>query len=133
MTRTHNHLVHKRTLSHLAKQLILSALQKPTYKLAKYLDPILESLPTNKYTVKDSFNFATETAEQDSSNFMVSLDIDSLFINITLEETTEICTNNLSKNNNIVHGLKKSKFKERLSLTTKESYLIIYYRNKLTK
>ena len=53
-----------------------SALQTATYKLAKYLVPILEPLTNNKYTVKDSFNFATEIVEQDSSNFMGSLDID---------------------------------------------------------
>ena len=99
---------------------ILSALQTPTYKLAKYLVPILESLITNKYTVKDSFNFATEIVKQDSSNFMGSLDIDSLFNNIPLEVTIEICTNNLFKNNDIVHGLKISEFKDVLSLATKE-------------
>ena len=103
---------------------ILSALQTPTYKLAKYLVPILEPLTTNKYTVKDSFNFATEIAEQDSTNCMGRLDIDSLFINILLEETIEICTNNLFKNNGIVHGLKKSEFKELPSLAIKESYFI---------
>ena len=86
---------------------ILSALQTPTYKLAKYLVPILEPLTTNKYTVKDSFKFSTEIVEQDSKNFMGSLDIDSLFTNIPLEETIEICTNNLFKNEDIVHGLKK--------------------------
>ena len=99
---------------------ILSALQTSTYKLAKYLVPILESLITNKYTVKDSFNFATEIVKQDSSNFMGSLDIDSLFNNIPLEVTIEICTNNLFKNNDIVHGLKNSEFKDVLSLATKE-------------
>ena len=77
---------------------ILSALQTPAYKLTKYLVPILEPLITNKYRVKDSFSFATEIGEQDSSNFMGSLDIDSLFTNISLEETIEICTNNLFKN-----------------------------------
>ena len=103
---------------------ILSALQTPTYKFAKYLLPILESLTTNKYTVKDSFNFATEIVELDSSSFMGSLDIDSLFTNITLEETIEISTNNLFKNSDIVHSLKKSEFKEILSLATKEWYFI---------
>ena len=73
---------------------ILSALQTPTYKLAKYLVPVLEPLTNNKYTVKDSLSFTTEIVEQDSSNFMGSLDIDSLFTNITFEETIEICTNN---------------------------------------
>ena len=51
---------------------ILSALQTPIHNLAKYLVPILEPLTTNKYTVKDSFNFATEIVEQDSSNFIGS-------------------------------------------------------------
>ena len=50
---------------------ILSVL--PTYKLAKYLVPILEPLTNNKYAIKDSFNFATEIVQQDSSNFMGSL------------------------------------------------------------
>ena len=71
---------------------ILFALQTPTSKLAKYVVPILEPLTTNKYTVKNLFNFATEIVEQDSSNLMGSLDIDSLFANISLEEIIEICS-----------------------------------------
>ena len=68
---------------HLSDQ--LSALQTPMHKLAKYLVAILEPLTTNKYRVKDSFNFATEIVEQDSRNFMSRLDIDSLFTNIPLK------------------------------------------------
>ena len=52
---------------------------------------------------------------------MGSLDIDSPFTNMPLEEIIEICTNNLFRNNDIVHGLKKSKFKD---LLTKDSYFI---------
>ena len=70
------------------------------------------------------FNFASEIVEQDSSNFMGSLVIDSLFTNIPLEETIEICTSNFLKNRDIVHGLKKSELKDLLPLATKESYLI---------
>ena len=55
---------------------------------------------------------------------MGSLDIDSLFTNIPFEETIEICISNLFKNNDTVHGLKKSEFKELLSLATNESYFI---------
>ena len=106
-------------------RLISSALQTPTYKLVKYLVPILEPLITNKYTVKDSFNFASEIVEQDSSSFMGSLDINSLFTNIPLEETTEIRTNNLFKNNEILHGLKESEFKDLLSLAIIESYFVL--------
>ena len=102
----------------------LSALQTATYKLAKYLVPILEPLANNKYTLKDSFNLATEIVEQGSSNFMGSLDIDSLFTNISFEKNIEICTSNLVKNSGIFHGLKNGEFKDILSLATKESYFI---------
>ena len=37
---------------------ILPAINTPTYKLAKFLVPILKSLTSNEYTVKDSFAFA---------------------------------------------------------------------------
>ena len=55
---------------------------------------------------------------------MGNLDIDSFFTNIPLEETTEICTNNLFKNSDNVYGLKKSEFEDFLSLATKELYFI---------
>ena len=78
-------------------RLVLSAIYAPTYKLAKFLVPILKSLTSNEYTVKDWFAFAEEIVEQDSEYFMRSLDVDSLFINIPLEETVVICTNTLLK------------------------------------
>ena len=74
---------------------VLSAINTPTYKLPKILVRILKSLTSNEYTVKDSFAFAEEIIEQDSEFFMGSLDIDSLFTNILLEETIHICTNTL--------------------------------------
>ena len=49
------------------------------------------------------------------------MDEDSLFINISLEETIEICTNELFKESETVEGLSKSEFKELLSLPTKDS------------
>ena len=114
---------------------ILSAFQTPTYKLAKYLVPIFEPLTNNKYTVKDSFNIATETVEQDSSNFMGSLGIDLLFNNIPLEETIEICTNNLLKTATWFMVWKNVNLKIFCLLQPKCGilYLIIYYTKKLTE
>ena len=86
--------------------------------------PILEPLTNNKYTDKHSFQVTTEIVEQDSSNFMGSLDIGSLFTNIPLEEIIDICTNNLFINSYIIHDWKKNDFKDLLSLATKESYFI---------
>ena len=103
-----------------------------TYKPAKYLLPVLEPLTKNKYTSKDSFNFATEIAEQDSSKFMGSVDINSLYTNIPFQELIEIRTNNLFKNSNIVDGFKKSEFLSKQP-KCRILYLIIYYRSKLTE
>ena len=77
---------------------ILSVLNTPTYKLAKFFVPMLKSLPTNEFAVKDSFHFAEEIVDQQHDLFAGSLDVDSLFTNIPLEKTIEICTNELLKN-----------------------------------
>ena len=42
---------------------IMSAIKTPTYNLAKFLVPLLESITTNIYTVKNSFEFAKEIAD----------------------------------------------------------------------
>ena len=54
----------------------------------------LEPLATNKYTVNDSFNF--ETNFENSINFLVSLDIHSLFTSPPLKEILHICTKKIT-------------------------------------
>ena len=66
---------------------ILSAIGTPTYDLAKFLVPILKPLTENEYTVHDSFSFANDVRKLSSKNLMASLDVESLFTNIPLEET----------------------------------------------
>ena len=56
---------------------------------------------------------------------MGSLDVDSLFANIPLEEIINICTNTLFENTEKAEGLSKIEFKELLTLATKESYFIL--------
>ena len=84
--------------------------------------PVLKPLTTNEFTIKDYFYFAEEVVEQQSDFFMHSLDVDSQFTNILLEEIIEICTNEFLI---AVQGLKKSEFKELLSLATKDSHLVL--------
>ena len=55
---------------------------------------------------------------------MGSLDVDSLFTNIPLEETINICTNLLYNNEDAIEGISKSEFKNLLSLANQESYFI---------
>ena len=55
---------------------------------------------------------------------MGSLDVDSLFTNIPLDETIDICVNQLFENTDTVEGFTKSDLKQLQSLATKESYFI---------
>ena len=83
--------VHKASVDNCPSFLpILLPLNTPTYKLAKFLVPILKPLTTNEFTLKDSIHFDEEIIYQQPDFFMGSLDVDSLFTNIHLEETIEI-------------------------------------------
>ena len=55
---------------------------------------------------------------------MGSLDIDSLFNNMPLEGTVDICTNTLFENTERVDGLSKIEFMKLLSVVIKESSFI---------
>ena len=103
---------------------ILSALQTPTCNLTKFLVPISNPLTKNEYRVKDSFQFAEETFEQDRILSMGSVDVDSLSTNILLDETIDNCINQLFENTDTVEGFTKSESKKLLSLATKESYFM---------
>ena len=101
---------------------ILSAIGTPSYKIAKFLVRKLSSITFNEFAVKDSFAFAEEIVHQDSKLYIGSLDIDSLFTNIPLEETINICTNLIYDNVDVIEGINKFEFKNLLSLATQEPY-----------
>ena len=105
----------------------------PSCKHAKFLVPKLPSLTFNKFTVKDSFAFTEEIVHQDSKLFMGSFDVDSLFTNIPLKETINICTKFLYKGVDIIEGINKYEFENVFSLATQESYFMfndILYKQK---
>ena len=91
---------------------ILSAINTPTYNLVKFLVPILSPLTLNEFTVHDSFSFAVEVAYVDANCIMASLDAESLFTNIPLDETIENCINDLFSNNDTVDNSIKEDLKE---------------------
>ena len=52
---------------------------------------------------------------------MVSLDVDSLFTNIPLEETSDICVDNLYNDNENLPNIPKHSFRNLLNIATKET------------
>ena len=123
-----NPKAHKPVVDNMPKfRPILSAINTPGYNLAKFLKPILEPLTHNEFTVKDSFSFAKEITKYDSSLFMASLDVESLFINIPLKETINICVSDLH-NKNLYNGkLNKSDLFKLLETATSESSFIFNF------
>ena len=120
-----NPKVHKPVVDNMPKfRPILSAINTPGYNVAKFLIPILEPLTRNEFTVKDSFSFAKEITKYDSSLFMASLDVESLFTNIPLKETVNNCVSDLH-NKNLYNGkLNKSDLFKLLETATSESSFI---------
>ena len=55
---------------------------------------------------------------------MGSLYVDSLFTNIPLDETINICTNIAYSEQDVIQGINKEEFRNLLSLATKEPYFI---------
>ena len=96
----------------------------PTYKLAKFLLSFLTPFTENEYTVTDSFHFAEESCKQDLNLYMAGLAVDSLFTNIPLDETIDICIGSLHNDNENTPKISKDVFRNLLNEATKESFFI---------
>ena len=124
--------IHKETRNGLPPfRPILSAIDTPTYKLAKFLLKFLTPLTANEYTAVDSFHFAEEICQQDSNLHMASIDVDSLFTNIRLDETIDICVDKLYNDNENPPNIPKHDFRNLLNIATKESFFM--FNNKYYK
>ena len=69
---------------------------------------MLEPLTNNEYTIKDSLTFAEELQSFDSKLGMASFDIESLFTNIPLQETIDLCVGYLFKDRIHVDNFRKT-------------------------
>ena len=126
--------IHKPLVDGLPKyRPIISQIGSSTYNLAKFLLTFIQPYTTNEYTVKDSFHFVSMLDSKDHRLVMASLDVDSLFTNIPLQETIDIVTNKVYTNKNKVNGITKSDFKKLLQLSTEGTVFYFngnYYRQK---
>ena len=110
---------------------IVLPISKPTYKLAKYLLPFLTPLTQNESTVTDSFRFAEEICKQNPYLYMASLDLESLFTNIPLDETIDISIDSLYKDDENSPKIPQDVFRNLLTVAPKESFFM--FNNKFYK
>ena len=103
---------------------VLSAIGTPTYNITKFCVAILKPLTTNDYTLKDKFELSNDILNQNPNLFMASLDTDSLFTNIPLDETINIIIEKLFSEDETVHNLNKDQFKCLLTLAAEEAFFL---------
>ena len=114
-------------------QPILSVINTPSYKLDKFLVPLLTPLTSSDFTIKDSFSFAEEVSSFDCAHYMTSFDIESLFTKIPLEEIINICVDKLFESNSKVNNLTKESFPSLQEMTNLDSFFTCdgkYYKQK---
>ena len=104
--------------------LFLSTIGTPTYKLAKFLVPIMSPLTSNQFTVHDPFSFADKVSSFCPDHFMASLHVESLFTNIPLNEVIDICIDDSFSDTNTIHNIDGNDMRELLTLAAYESFFI---------
>ena len=126
--------IHKPPVDGLPKyRPIISQIGSSTYKIAKYLLAFIQPLTMNEYTVKDTFHFVSMLDGKDHRLYMASLDVESLFTNIPLDETINIVTQKVFATQSKVNGLSRTDFRRLLTLSTKGTVFYFngrYYRQK---
>ena len=77
------------------------------------------------------FEFSKEICGQNPEYFMDSLDVESFFTNIPLEETIKICFDSLYENQELLSNIRKSQFEKLLRVALSNNYFfcddIVYY------
>ena len=77
------------------------------------------------------FHFAEEICQQDFNLHMASLDIDSLFTNIPLDESIDICADKLYNDNENPPNIPRHNFCNLLNIAIKETFFM--FNNKYYK
>jgi len=106
---------------------IFASYNTPSFNIAKYFVPILSPLTKNDFTVDNSTNFSESVVSlSDADSYvMASFDVESLFTNIPLRETIEICLNSLFTDPTaIISGFTRKCFQSLLEMSVLNSFFI---------
>ena len=103
---------------------IVSSIGAYNYKLAKFLVQILQPLSKNCHSIKDSFTFAewVQGHRITGNSILCSFDVSSLFTNVPLNETIDICLNKITQNGTC--KIPPGKLKKLLQFATQKSHFL---------
>ena len=102
---------------------VISMVDSPEYKLAKFLDTVIKPYISDKYMLRSSYEFLEKLQEVNlnSNQVMVSFDVKSLFTNVPLQEAIDLISGKIYENNSDVIQLPIIKIL--LNLATKGIFL----------
>ena len=105
---------------------IVSSIGTFSYNIAKFLVPILSPLTSNEFTIENSYKFVNDLCSLELPNevVMASFDVESLFTNVPLSETSSLILDKLFNNDFNTRGLNRSQLEKLLELSTKDSVFI---------
>ena len=106
---------------------IISAIGSFNHKMAQYLVKLLSPLSVNEYTIRNTFTFLDDlrSISLNDDMYMCSFDVVSLFTNVPLNETIEICTEAVSDSTSaFTLPFDGATLKDLLDLCTKDSVFI---------
>ena len=102
---------------------ILAAYNTPSYRIAKFLVPILEPLTSNQYNIKNSysFQFFLSSLTLPANSHLSSYDITSLFTMIPLQKTIDLICSLLFGNSTTHYSFTETDFRALLTLACKDT------------
>ena len=122
--------IHKPNFSHtFPLRPIFAAYNTASYKLSKFIVPILAPFTTGEFTVQNSYKFADEIQIFSNANnyFMASFDIENLFTNVPLLETINICLKYLFPcSDTTILGFDRNSFKSLLEHSVLNSFFFSF-------
>ena len=105
---------------------ILAAYNTAAYKIAKFIVPLLEPYTHNSFSLPNSYALIDKLKEiqLNTTSFLCSFDVQSLFTNIPLDETIDIICNTVFQNTDRFHNFPKTEFRALLNLAAKNPLFI---------
>ncbi|XP_065651024.1 uncharacterized protein LOC136079229 [Hydra vulgaris] len=104
---------------------IISTIGTYNYNLAKHLSHLLSPYIPKQFCTLDSFSFVEELKKINVTNkFIVSYDVESLFMNIPLKEIINIATGLFFKDKTNSKRFSKIHFKKLLQISTSSSHFL---------
>ena len=101
---------------------IISQTPTPLYKLAKYLNNIINPYIPSKFSLKSTNDFLDLLHNQDSTGVLASLDVVSLFTNVPIDQTIDIIIQRAYNHKTIrPPHISQPTLRKLLQLCTKES------------